>query len=437
MFNQELDKRVSAASEELSDKYNKIIEDKENRLGVMNQEYSLVKEEFQQVSAEKKQSESLVRSIADGLIVVNAEGEVQLMNPTAQKLLGADGKDAMAGKKLTENVGDDQLISMLSGNTGDKERDIELNSGSDDTKTVVRASSAVIEDEQGNPVGMVSILSDITARKESEEALRKSENRLRRIIEGNADGMLVVDQEGIVKFLNRAAEALFGRSGASFVGTPCGFPLVVGERREIDISNERKNRCIAEMHAVETEWEGQKAFLVSLRDVTETVELRERLRSLSVSDGLTGLYNRRGFVDLAEQQLKRADDTGRQLLLLYIDMDKMKWINDNLGHQEGDHALVEVADIMKASFKQADIIGRMGGDEFAVLVTEASSAEAIVADLQGRVASRNAAGGRNYQLSLSVGAMHYDPQAPCSIDELMSRADDAMYEEKRAKRAAR
>ncbi len=79
----------------------------------------------------------------------------------------------------------------------------------------------------------------------------------------------------------------------------------------------------------------------------------------------------------------------------------------------------------------------MGGDEFAVLVTEANSADALVSDLQGRVASRNAAGGRNYELSLSVGAMQYDPQTPCSIDELMSKADDAMYEEKRAKRAAR
>lgn len=435
VFNEEMDRRLSASAEELGKKYNMIIDDKEKQIGVINQEYNLVKEEFQQVDAEKKHTESLVRSIADGLIVVNEKGEVQLLNPTARKLLGVKDEDDLGGTRLADNIKDDQLVSMLKGSSGDRERDIELQSTADDTKTVVRASSAVIEDEHGKTVGMVSVLSDITARKEAEEALRASESRLRKIIEGNADGMVVVDRDGVVRFLNRAAETLFGRRGVEFLGRPFGFPVVAGQKREIDIGAKAGRRCIAEIHAVEMEWTGKPALLVSLRDVTETVDLREQLRHLSLSDELTGLYNRRGFVTLAEQQLKMAMEMAEGTVLFFMDLDKMKWINDNLGHPEGDRALKEVSSVLKGTFRASDIIGRIGGDEFAVLVIEPAErdAGALLDTLQENVRARNAAGNRRYELSLSVGLAHYDRERPCLIGELMSRADSAMYEQKRAK----
>ena len=438
VFSQELDKKLSIATQELEQKYSKIIDDKDNKIKLINREYSHVKEGYEQVSAEKKHTESLVRSIADGLVIVNEQGEVELVNAAAQKLLGVENEEEIVGKPFLDKIKDEQLVSMLKGSSRDKERDIEFKSKSNDTKKVIRASSAVIEDEKGKTIGMVSVLSDITARKRAEEVLRSSEERLRKIIETNADGMIVVDQKGIVRFVNQATVNLFGRNEEQLLGKPCGFPVEADKKTELNIDAKDGKSCIAEMHAVEIEWERQHAFLVSLRDVTETVRMREELKRLSLSDVLTGLYNRRGFVTLAEQQLKIARDMAKNPILLFIDLDNMKWINDALGHPEGDRALVEVSGILRKTFRESDIIGRIGGDEFAVLAIEpAEKSTGLLASLQKNVEARNVTGNWRHNLSVSVGVVHYDPKHPCVIEELLARADKSMYEEKRAKQKAR
>lgn len=182
--------------------------------------------------------------------------------------------------------------------------------------------------------------------------------------------MIVVDQKGIVRFVNQATINLFGRNEEQLLGKPCGFPVEEDKKTELNIDAKDGKSCIVEMHAVEIEWERQSAFLVSLRDVTETVQMREELKRLSLNDVLTGLYNRRGFITLAEQQLKIAKDMAKNPILLFIDLDNMKLINDTLGHPEGDRALVEVSDVLRKTFRESDIIGRIGGDEFAVLAIE-------------------------------------------------------------------
>ena len=434
LFSQELEKRVTKTAQELESKYSTALEEKERELEVANHEFNIVKEKHEQAVAEKKHTEALVHSISEGLIVVNDKGEVQLLNPAAQKLLGDQDKQGIIGSKLNENLGEEQLVSMLTGSSGDKERDIELQSQNDATKKVVRASSAVIEDESGKTIGMVSVLSDITARKESEEALRASEERLRRIIETNADGMLVVDKEGITRFHNQAAEALFDRPASELLGMPCGFPVGPDERKELNIAARDGTTRVAEMHSVDTQWEGEDAFLVTLRDVTETVRMREELQRLSLSDELTGIYNRRGFTTLADQQLRIAKEAGKGPIVVFADLDKMKEINDSLGHPEGDRALKAVAQALQQSFRASDIIGRIGGDEFAVLVVDPPErGETLLEEVERNMNVRNAMDNRQYDLTVSVGFTRYDPAQPCMIDDLLKQADEAMYEQKRAK----
>jgi diguanylate cyclase (GGDEF)-like protein len=113
----------------------------------------------------------------------------------------------------------------------------------------------------------------------------------------------------------------------------------------------------------------------------------------------------------------------------------MKRINDTLGHQEGDRALIEVAGILKNAFRESDIVARLGGDEFAVLAlhTAADAAATLASPLQDALDARDARGERGYKLSLSVGVASYDPQHPCSVHELLARADSLMYEHKRGK----
>lgn len=174
----------------------------------------------------------------------------------------------------------------------------------------------------------------------------------------------------------------------------------------------------------------------SLRYAIERQRLQEELRALSLEDGLTGLRNRRGFVTLAEQELKVAHRTQRGVFLLFMDLDGLKTINDTLGHSEGDAALLETASLLKETCRESDILARLGGDEFAVLAVETAEdgADILAARLQKNLAAHNTRANRSYPLSLSVGITRYGPESRCSIDELLARADGLMYEEKRRKR---
>ena len=267
------------------------------------------------------------------------------------------------------------------------------------------------------------------------QRLLASEVRLRMIIEENADAMIIVDRNGIARFANPAAEALLGRRGEDLLGEPFGFPVVAGETRELTILRSGGDTAIAEMRVVETIWEGERAYLASLRNITELVRLREELRAMSLLDDLTGLYNRRGFFTLAQQQLKLADRAQTGMLLLVADLDGLKGINDTLGHQVGDRALIETAQVLKETFRESDVVARIGGDEFAVLAVEASgaSAEILTTRLQENLEARNAHNDRHYKLSLSVGVARFDPENPSSIEELMRSADRRMYEHKQSR----
>ena len=171
------------------------------------------------------------------------------------------------------------------------------------------------------------------------------------------------------------------------------------------------------------------------RDITERKKYEKIINSLSITDQMTGLYNRRGFRTLAEQQLKIAERSKNGLLILYADLDDLKKINDRSGHKLGDQAIVETARILKEVFRKMDIVARMGGDEFAVLAPEVSGeyAEIIKHRLHDQLLTHNSRAGRDYCLSLSIGMAYYDPATPSSLDELVSSADSLMYEQKRRK----
>ena len=175
----------------------------------------------------------------------------------------------------------------------------------------------------------------------------------------------------------------------------------------------------------------------AIRYAIERHKTGAELKSLSLKDELTGLYNRRGFVTLAEQQVKIASRLRKRILLIYADMDNLKWINDTLGHKEGDRALKDLGDLLNQTFRASDLIARMGGDEFAVLGLEESEADfkKIRVRLQQKTGSRKETRKTPYRLSFSMGFVQYDPEKPEGIDELLARADRLMYEEKTLKKA--
>lgn len=176
------------------------------------------------------------------------------------------------------------------------------------------------------------------------------------------------------------------------------------------------------------------------RNLAERVRQLEfaeaELRSLSLTDDLTGLRNRRGFLVHAEEHLKAARRTGKEFLLLYADMDGLKKINDTLGHAEGSRAIVRTAQILRQTFRESDIVARLGGDEFTMLAKDVpgGTLEAITTRLQENLSNYNAGRQHSYELSLSIGVLRVMPDSSATVEELLARADQLMYEQKRAKK---
>jgi diguanylate cyclase (GGDEF)-like protein len=182
---------------------------------------------------------------------------------------------------------------------------------------------------------------------------------------------------------------------------------------------------------------GSHLLIRAMRYAIERHRFQQQVRDESLTDELSGLYNRRGFYAFAQQHLRLASRSKRGLAVVFLDLDGLKHINDTYGHAAGDQALVDVARILQETFRDSDIIARMGGDEFAVMVldTEREQAEHLCARLESSLDRLNASRSRQYELSLSTGICHCQPAPPCCADELIARADQAMYEQKRRKKA--
>lgn len=174
-----------------------------------------------------------------------------------------------------------------------------------------------------------------------------------------------------------------------------------------------------------------REFIARVEDDDERRQLGEQLAELALVDDITGLHNRRSFVLLAQQALKEAARAGRPAIALFLDVDGLKAINDNYGHREGNRALRLVAGALRAACRDSDIISRMSGDEFAILLAEAHEPDGLEGRISRRVAE--AAAEVDYPLSVSIGVARCEAGRKCDLTDLFERADRAMYADKVAK----
>jgi len=164
--------------------------------------------------------------------------------------------------------------------------------------------------------------------------------------------------------------------------------------------------------------------------VKRTIELataNKQLQQMAVMDELTRLYNRRGFLLLAEEQILLAKRSGQNILVFYADLDGLKQINDNQGHKAGDKAIIQTARAVNETFRSSDIKARLGGDEFIIIAIEAhkNDAQELIKRLHSKLDKNG--------LSISVGVINFDPQKDFSLENLITPADEAMYNEKQKK----
>lgn len=251
-------------------------------------------------------------------------------------------------------------------------------------------------------------------------------------------GVAAVDRGGTVRYLNAAAESLLKTKARKLIGQKFPLPFHPAHPQEVSLPGPGQTNRMAEVLAREVKWGREKIFIVSIHEVTDRVRREEQLRALSDLDPLTGLLNRRGFFQAAQRQLSLARRNTWKMTLFFLDVDGLKSINDNHGHIEGDHALIEMAKILKSTVREPDIIGRYAGDEFTILAFETQgkgrAGEQISIRLRERLASYNARRALSKTLSFSIGLANFDPKNPLSIEDLIDEADIHMFEEKRIKK---
>jgi diguanylate cyclase (GGDEF)-like protein len=210
----------------------------------------------------------------------------------------------------------------------------------------------------------------------------------------------------------------------------------VGKNYEACALNKDGSEFPVELSLSSWEQNGDVYFTGIIRDITKRKKLEGRLREASLTDELTGLLNRRGFITLSEKQLQISNRYRKHFSILFLDLNDMKTINDAYGHKSGDLALTDVALILKKTFRSSDIIARIGGDEFTVLMVESQNPDlqkSAVDNILNNVRIHNNTMKRSYKLSFSIGIASFDPENPCSIDDLLEQADTLMYENKKRK----
>ena len=292
---------------------------------------------------------------------------------------------------------------------------------------------------------------NILPRKQEEEALKESEAKYATIVEKGNDGICIV-QDGVMTFANAVLREMLGIPAVAEnygliieIVSPEYRKLVMERYRkrmsgeevpskyELAILTREGDTIPVEINISLIEYSGKPATICFIRDICDRKKTEENLRKTAITDDLTGLFNRRGFYTLAEQQCKLANRVGKPMHLLFLDIDGFKTINDKFGHGEGDRALVDTANVLRRTFRESDIIARIGGDEFVVLLTEPAESDIdsiIIGNVYRNLIIHNDKDPKRYKLFFSIGVSMYDPAHPCSITELLSMADRLMYEEK-------
>jgi diguanylate cyclase (GGDEF)-like protein/PAS domain S-box-containing protein len=293
--------------------------------------------------------------------------------------------------------------------------------------------------------------------RKAEGSLRESEERSRALVEQAAVGVAEIEIH-TSRFItvNRRLCEMVGRTEEEMLTTtfhaithPADAPLdeekrallLAGKIRQYSREKRylRKDGGIVWVNiTISPLWKrGEKSGrnMIVVEDITERKRMEAEMREMSLRDLLTELYNRRGFITLAEQQIKAANRAKRPLQLTFIDLDRLKWINDTLGHEKGDRVLIDTAHLLRQTFRESDIIARLGGDEFAILSIDSGDKnhENVSQRLQQHIDAYNSKESRLYKLSMSWGTVVYHPDSPVSLDQLLSAADELMYTQKRAK----
>jgi diguanylate cyclase (GGDEF)-like protein/PAS domain S-box-containing protein len=391
-----------------------------------------------------------------GLAQTSIEGDIVLINPITSQLLMPLSRDGQLSNLFTalENVAPDlrHLVTSFSSARGmicDAHR-IRLYAGTRRTTEPETLSLSLLKLDANR---LMAVLSDVTLQVNRERLLRQNEAWLNAILTGISDyaivgldcaGCVTDCSDGVSRVTGFGTDAVLGRPYSVFYPedstTPDrvldrlreaddnGWSLDNGWRIKADGTRFWGSAMIAPLHEHQIH-DGERAYCLIIRDITDKREASEIQRKEQSCDHLTGIANRRAFFDAAELELERAKRSPRPLSLILLDADHFKSVNDRFGHRAGDQVLRHIADTLASTFRQIDVVARIGGEEFAVLLpsTNIEDAMAVAVRLQKLIQAQIVhVEGHDirYTLSGGVAAMGTDISG---LAELMKRADQALY----------
>ena len=315
----------------------------------------------------------------------------------------------------------------------------------------LKTSKVPLRDNYGNLIGVMGTYEDITREKLMEEDLRIKESA----IDSSISGIIISSLQGVVTYANRSFVEMWGYADVRDVLEMKIYEFTRDEAEAAkikdkvisngqwsgDLAARRKDGAIFDVHlsaSLVLDGNGDPLCLMySFVDISEKKNLETKLTKLSVTDELTGLLNRRGFNMFSEKHLAVSQREDKDIYMLFADLDGLKGINDSYGHAAGDLAITLVADAIKSTFRESDIVGRVGGDEFSVLMASADDSEdelVTIERLNSAIDRINSLHRLEFQLSISVGVSKAPARAISSLEKLMSIADSRMYKEKLSKR---
>lgn len=275
---------------------------------------------------------------------------------------------------------------------------------------------------------------DISDIQQAQKELYLSQENFNSVVKQNHTGILILDEAGVIRFINPVVEQLMGLCEEELLGMHFGIPLGLDEtiRHEFDIVTAEGATGVAELAYTETEWMGEKAYLVLMYDVTDLKAAQREVDYQALHDVLTGLPNRGLFIQHLDNAIESSKLSKTPFAVLFMDLDRFKVINDTLGYQVGDELLTQITERIQQVLRSSDLLARMGGDEFTLLlpgVDSDSMLQAISEKILAQLTQKFMVQGYELSIGASMGGVIYPNFGHNSI-ELLKMADMAMYHAK-------
>lgn len=431
-------------------------------VGFLRNQQSFLERQVEMRTAELREREAdlatTLNSIGDGVIATDAEGRVARMNPAAEQLTGwtlaeARGQPLARVLRLVDPLDHESVtvpaVRSLGIGAVSKKTYFATLIARDTTERHVTQRSAPIREDHGTVKGLVVVIADVTGEYRIREALRESEERFHLMFEKHDAIMLLIEPEtGRILDANQAAARFYGYPverlcAMSVQDISASSPDKVSLKGDGSLPEYRDDfvfshrlangeERVVEVHASPILLRGQSILFAIIHDITKRRALEREMRRLATTDPLTGLVNRRFFFNQVTRELERFRRYAKSAALLMLDLDSFKRINDTRGHAAGDAVLQHFAIVARQSLRRVDVVGRLGGEEFAALLpgTDAAGAVQLAERLRQAVAERPAdieAGSLAY--TVSVGVTWFAP-SDSNADAILARADRALYRAK-------